>query len=120
MTMKLYLAAGGTLGAVLLLAGAYAYGVKAGTASAEANQVRTELAIAKAGEAFALVAATAVSKVRVVNHTSKQVLEREIHIVPDYSACRHSDDGLRAINGALANEPVAPGDSSLPQADPSN
>lgn len=114
----LYIAAAAAIGFALLVAGVFAYGVHVGATREIATQAKTDRAVAADREAQAQVIAKAVANIRVVTQTTKQVLEREIRIVPDYSACHHSADGLRAVNSALTNQPVPAGDSSVPPTNP--
>lgn len=103
------------LAMVLAMAGATAGGYKLGSDHQLASQAKTEDLIAKVKEQAQQGAAEAISKNRPINQYNKQVLDREIRIVPDYSRCVHSPDGLQSINSALENKRAEPiGDGSLP------
>lgn len=69
-----------------------------------AKQTKTQELIAQVKEQAQQGAAEAIAKNRPVNQYNKQVLEREVRIVPDYSKCVNSPDGLSAINSALENK----------------
>lgn len=98
----------------VLLSGAL--GAKLGKDYAEGQHARTELLVKAVAEQAQLGAAAAIAANRPINVHTKQVLDREVRIVPDYSRCVHSPDGLRAINAALENRAVASGDSLVPGA----
>ncbi len=113
-----YVALAGGAAVVAAIVGSFFYGMDLGADRAFAQQKRTEQIVADAGEAARRAAAEEIAKIKVVNQTTRQVLERETRIVPDYTACRNSPDGLRAINGALENRPIGAGDRVVPKADP--
>lgn len=63
-------------------------------------------------------AAKAIGKIRVVNTTIQQEVQRETRIEPVYVDCRHSPGGLRGVNAALAGgRPSPAGDGQLPAPD---
>lgn len=92
------------LAVVLAMVGATAGGYKLGSDHQIASQAKTEDLIAKVKEQAQQGAAEAISKNKPVNQYNKQVLEREVRIVPDYSKCVNSVDGLSIINSALQNK----------------
>ena len=59
--------------------------------------------------------AKALSTVEIKHVTIKQLLEKETRVVPVHNDCKHTVDGLRAVNAALTNKAVSSGDSELPE-----
>jgi hypothetical protein len=76
-----------------------------------AQDAKNEVLAQRMGDKMLSVAAKAISEIPVKNVYNKQVLEKEITRVPDYTACHASADGMRAVNDALANH-GKPADSS--------
>lgn len=108
------------LGVLLLLGVAAGSSFHLGKEYAEGKAAKTEILVRQVQEQAQLGAAQAIAALQPRNVYTKQVLDREVRIVPDYSRCVHSPDGLRAINGALENKSVASSDSVVPGADPSD
>ena len=105
------------LGALVASLMLFAGGVKVGKDFSDASHARLEAKLDAVRETAQRAAAEEIAKIKIVNQTNRQVLERETRIVPDYSACHHSPDGLRAVNAALENRAVGAGDRELPEAD---
>jgi anti-sigma factor RsiW len=112
-----YLMLAGGAAIVVAIGGSFLFGMDVGADRSYAAQKRTEQIIADTGAAAKLAAAEEIAKIKVVNRNTQQVLERETRIVPDYTHCRNSPDGLRAINGALEDRPVSPDSRVVPEAD---
>lgn len=91
----------------------YVAGRHDGAKIEDAAQAREERATQVAYGSAQKAAAEAIAKLEVKHVTYKQQIEREVREVPVYRDCRHSDDGMRAINAALANGAVAPGSGEL-------
>lgn len=73
-------------------------------------ELRTrDAALAAAGEA--------IQKIEVRNTTVRQKTETVTREVPVYRDCKHSADGLRLVNEALADGPQPVADGKLPAAD---
>jgi hypothetical protein len=104
------------LAAVLTGLGGFFYGQHTGKALCEAAVARDERVARLAGEAAQTAAAKAISEIEVKNVTQRQVIQREIVEKPVYRDCRHSPDGLRAVNDALA-VPGSPSAGGVPGAD---
>lgn len=100
---------------VAALAGSHWYVYAKGVEDARNEAAATELLIERAGEAAARTAAQAIASIEVRNVTIRQRVEREIHEKTVYRECRHTPDGLRAVNAALAGSEPA-GDRQLPGA----
>lgn len=83
-----------------------------------ATQYREGRAAIAAADSAASAAAAAISRIEVRNVTVRQTLEREIRTHTVYAECRHSPDGLRAVNAALGAEqqPEPAGGGQLPAA----
>ena len=107
----------GSAVAIVVLAGAYAWGRSDGRALEQAAQSRETLAAVRTFEDMQRAIAGELAKIEIRNTTIRAVVEREIHEVPVYRDCKHSDSGLRAVNAALSNGAAAPGDGELPAAD---
>lgn len=105
------------LALVLAIGGAGYSGFRLGADHEVAKQARLEAVIQTVAAEAQQAAAHEISKIKIVNQTNRQILERETRVVPDYTACRHSPDGLRATNQALTNQPDTAGRGVLPDAD---
>jgi hypothetical protein len=115
--MNLYVAAGAALLAVAY-SGALVYGGRQwGLDSCEAAKAREERLVKEASDAASKAAAQAIANLEIKHTTIKQTLEKEVRVIRDYGACKHSPDGLRALNDTLTNGAKRPGDSSVPRAD---
>lgn len=101
---------------LLALIGSFFYGSHVGAQRAEAKYARTEALIAKVREEAQQGAAVEIAKIKVVNQTHRQVIEREIRNIPTGS-CVLSPDGVSAINEILAPGTVGAGRGELPKAD---
>ena len=99
---------------LLALAGSYAWGRHDGGALAVAAETREAVIAAAATAAAQKATAEEIAKLEVKHVTVQRRIERETREVPVYRDCRHSPDGLRAINDALENRAVPPGDRELP------
>lgn len=110
------------LGVVLAVAGAggggFWYGTGVGHDQCIAERAKDEELVRRAGEAAALVAADAISKIEVKNVTQKQILQREIVENVVYRDCRHTPDGLRALNDTLTGGKRGTDKGELPRVDP--
>lgn len=109
------ISSGRVLGLVLTGVMLFGGGIKVGMDHVEASQAREDKLIQKVSDASTKAAAKAIAGIKVNNTTIQQNLRREIDEKPVYTDCRHSPDGLRAVNAAL--EP--PGGSQLPGIDAS-
>lgn len=103
------------LGVTVLCGSAYGVGQYHGRGIEQGKQAAQTLLIEDVRNAAMEAAALAISEIKVENTTVRQELEREVRIVPDYSQCRNSPDGMSAINRALRAEPA--GNGKLPDAD---
>lgn len=108
------------LGVLLAVLAAGGTGAKLGKDYAEGKAAQTQLLVEQVRKQAELGAADAIAANKPVNVYTKQVLDREVRIVPDYSRCVNSPDGLRAINAALENKPVGAGGSAVPGTDTTN
>lgn len=99
---------------VAALVGCYTWGRYDGGALEEATQLREARLIEDAGKAAQIGAAGAIAKQEVKHVTVQRRIERETREVPVYRDCRHSPDGLRALNNALESRSDSAGDRELP------
>ena len=102
---------------LVAILGAGAGGFKLGADHEVAAQAREQNHIAEAVDAANASSAEAISKIRVTNTTIANEVQREIQTKTVYADCRHSPDGLRLVNEALANA-KSTGDGKLPAASP--
>jgi hypothetical protein len=102
---------------VASVTGAFFYGRDTGIDHAVAEQTEDTALIEQAADAAQRAAAEEIAKIKVINQVNRQVLEREIVEKPVYRECANTADGLRAINAALEDQPLAAGDRKLPEAD---
>lgn len=94
-------------------------GFRLGVDHEVAARTREDQHVAKAVEAANGVAALAISKIRVRHAQITNEVQREIIEKVVYRECRHSPDGLRLVNDALAGSWTVPvGSGELPAADP--
>jgi hypothetical protein len=115
--MNLYAIGGAALLAVAY-SGALVYGGRQwGLDSCEASKAREERLVKEASDAANKAAAQAIANLEIKHTTIQQILEKEVRVVPDYSRCRHSPDGLRALNDALTNGAKPSRDRVVPPAD---
>lgn len=105
------------IAALLAVLSAGAGGFKLGADHEIASQAREQKHIADAIAAATAAAAEEISKIRVVNTTIQNEVQREIRTNTVYADCKHSDDGLRILNGAITGG-VTTGDRKLPAAHP--
>ncbi len=101
------------LAAAVALVGAYAAGRHDGAEIAEAAALREERVAALAADAAQKSAAKAIAGITVTNTTLRQTLEREVRENVVYRDCRHSADGLRILNAALAGRAYSAANSQL-------
>lgn len=105
------------LAAVVAVIAAYMGGRHDGREIADAQRLRDEQVARQVFDQAQAAAAGEIAKIKVRNVTVQQTLEKEIHEKPVYRDCRHTPDGLRSINAALAGtEPADRG--KLPDPDP--
>lgn len=100
-------------GATLGGAGWIAYG--AGRDAEIADRVSDEDLARKVAEAAQQGAADEIAKLKPQHTTIVRNLEKEVRTVTDYSKCRHSADGMRAITEAFTGADASgQGDVRLP------
>jgi hypothetical protein len=114
----IYAAIGGLLLWAASLAGTAWWFYDAGQDKCEAAQARDDRVAAVATEAAASAAAAAIAKVKVVNRTIQQEVQREVSERVVYRDCQHSPGQLQLINAALAGaKPEPAGRGFVPRAD---
>lgn len=99
---------------IAALVACYAWGRYDGGALADASVLREDAIVVKAIAAARTGTAEEIAKLEIKNVTIQQRIERETREVPVYRDCRHSAPGLRSLNDALENRPLAPGAGQLP------
>lgn len=77
-------------------------GFKLGVDHEVASQAREDAHIAEAVDAANSAAAAAIAKIKVVNTTVQNEVQREIQTNTVYRDCQHSAAGLQLVNRALA------------------
>lgn len=105
------------LGVVLALLAAGVMGYRVGSDHEIAKHAKDEAVIAAVALAAQQAAATEISKIKIVNQTHRQVVEREIRNVPS-GTCVLSPDGVRAINEILTGKSQPADRGELPGAGP--
>lgn len=96
--------------------GVGAGGFKLGVDHQIASQEREDKHVQQAIEAANIAAAEAIAKIKVVNTTVQNEVQHEIRTNTIYAGCKHSPDGLRLLNEALAGS-IPAADRKLPKAD---
>ena len=116
MNPYLLLAGGATL--VAALGGSFLYGRTVGMDSVIAEQQRTRDAVAEVFDKAQDGAAKAIAEMEIKNVTITQPIRTEVRTRTVYAECKHTPDGLRALNAAITGrtEPLDPGE--LPRVDP--
>ncbi len=99
--MNFYVALGGAALAVAGVAGVFFYGVEVGQDREVARQKRTEDVATAAVAARDLQVGDLLSKIEVKNVEVTQPVIREVRTRTVYTACRHSPEGLKAVNNAI-------------------
>lgn len=89
------------LGATLLMAFTAWFAYEQGYDKAVLEREAEEVKVMRQHETLQVFLAGEISKIKVENKTILQRMEREIVKEPVYLDCRHTDDGLRAVNDAL-------------------
>ena len=92
---------GAILALILSCGGAFYGGYRHGYNVSEGNAAKIAVAIKQTQEAAALGTAAEIAKIKVVNQTIRQTLEKEIYEKPVYLDCRHSALGMQSVNAAL-------------------
>jgi phosphoribosylaminoimidazole-succinocarboxamide synthase len=96
--------------------GAGAGGFKLGADHEVAAQAREQSHIAEAVDAANNASAQAIAKIKVINQTIQNEVQREVQNNIVYRDCKHSPDGMRLLNQALTGDKPT-GDGKLPKAD---
>jgi len=92
---------GAILALILSCGGAFYGGYRHGYNVSEGNAAKIAVAIKQTQEAAAIGTAAEIAKIKVVNQTIRQTLEKEIYEKPVYLDCRHSALGMQSVNAAL-------------------
>lgn len=85
----------------------YWRGVKNTSNRIEAAEARLERVRQDTYDAAMAATAAEISKIKIINTTIRQELEREVRTEKVYAECRHSDDTLRLLNAILKGEAPA-------------
>ena len=104
------------IAALVAVLAAGAGGFKLGADHEIAAQAREQNHIAEAVDAANTASAQAIAKIKVVNTTIQNEVQREVQNNIVYRDCKHTPDGLRLVNDALTGGKPA-GDGKLPKAD---
>ena len=105
------------IGFLLALAAAGAGGFRLGSDHEMAAKAREDKHITEAVEAANKASAEAIAKIKIVNKTIQNEVQREVQNNIVYRDCKHSPDGLRLLNEAITGSKPT-GDSKLPRTDP--
>lgn len=80
---------------------AYLKGQATGRESQRAEQAKIEAVATQVREDAQQGAADAIAKIKIVNTTIQQRIQKEVYTSIVYRDCKHTPDGLRAVNQAL-------------------
>lgn len=116
--MNPYTLLAGGAALVAALGGSFLYGRTVGMDSVIAEQERTRQAIAEVFDKAQQGAAAAIADMEIKNVTITQPIRTEVRTRTVYAECKHTPDGLRALNAAITGraEPIDPGE--LPRVNP--
>lgn len=104
MTLSPSLILGAILALIISCGGAFWGGYRHGYNVSEGKQAQIAVAIKQTQEAAAIGTAAEIAKIKVVNKTIRQTLEKEIYEKPVYFDCRHTPGGLQSVNAALTGQ----------------
>ena len=90
------------------VAGAGWGGFRLGVEHQKSAEADRDQAIREAVDLAGQRAAQAINKIRVVNTTIQNEVQHETRTHTVYIDCRHTPDGLRLVNAALAGGPAQP------------
>lgn len=116
--MNFYVALGGAALAVAGVAGVFFYGVEVGQDRELARQKRAEDVATAAVAARDLQVGDLLSKIEVKNVEVTQPVIREVRTRTVYAECKHTPDGLRAVNNAITGRAEPAGGGVVPPAKP--
>ena len=102
------------LGVTLLLAFTARFAYEQGYDKAVLEQEAEEARVMRQHETLQMFIAGEISKIKVENKTILKRMEREIVKETVYLDCRHTDDGLRAVNDALRAKTDTTTNSRMP------
>lgn len=105
------------LAAAAACVGSFFYGQKVGADSCEAQAAREQHIAKVATDAVQKGAAKAIADMEIQNVTITQPIRTEVRTRTVYADCRHTPDGLRALNAAITGRAEPAGDGKLPRAD---
>lgn len=114
--MNPYLLLGIVVAFVASTGGAFFYGQGVGKESLEAQQARENKIAQVAYESAQTAAAKAISEMEIKNVTITQPIRTEVRTRTVYSECKHTPDGLRALNNAITGRAEPVGSGQLPPA----
>lgn len=97
--------------------GAFFYGREVGQDSLEAQQARETKIAQVAYESAQTAAARAIAEMEIKNVTITQPIRTEVRTRTVYATCKHTPDGLRALNNAIAGRAEPAGAGQLPAVD---
>lgn len=103
-------------GAVVVVA-AFFYGQEVGKDSVIAEQERTREAVRETRDLAQQGAAKAIADMEVKYVTITQPIRTEVRTRTVYAECKHTPDGLRALNAAITGRPESVGEGKLPGTD---
>lgn len=115
--MNPYLLLGAGLAFVASVTGAFFYGQQVGQDSIEAQQARDNRIAQVAYESSQKATAEAIAAMEIKNVEITQPIRTEIRTRTVYAECKHTPDGLRALNNAITGRTEPLGDSKLPRTD---
>ena len=113
MTAALYTALGG----VVLAVAAFFYGQEVGEDAALAKQKTIEDVAQAVYDKAQSATAEAIAAMEIKNVTITQPIRTEVRTRTVYAECKHTPDGVRALNAAIVGRAEPVGGGELPRVD---
>ena len=106
------------IGGAVVSAAAFFYGMDVGADREVAAQERTRAAVQETRDLAQQGAAKAIADMEIKNVTITQPIRTEVRTRTVYAECKHTPDGVRALNSAITGraEPVGGGELPRPAA----
>ena len=106
------------LGALLACVGSFFYGQEVGKDATLAKQKTIEDVAQQVYDRAQQGAAAAIAKMEIQNVTITQPIRTEVRTRTVYAECKHTPDGLRALNSAVTGRAEPLGEGGVPRVDP--
>ncbi|MGV3727718.1 hypothetical protein [Hydrogenophaga sp.] len=104
--------------AAMAVGGAFFYGMDVGADREIAKQKTTQELVDAVYDKAQKGAADSIAAMEIKNVTITQPIRTEVRTRTVYAECKHTPDGLRALNAAVTGRAEPIGQGELPRADP--